>query len=80
MNTDIKLVKDIELGEVKVIKEDLTLNRLCSMMYNMDHPYIFYKDIAISPWDVTVTLLSEKVEVGEGIAQKTCPHCGKNID
>jgi CBS domain-containing protein len=58
-------VSQIELGEVKVIKEDLTLNRLCSKLYRMDHPYIYYKDIAISPWDVTVTLLSEKVRVGE---------------
>jgi CBS domain-containing protein len=58
-------ISQIELGEVKVIKEDLTLNRLCSKLYRMDHPYIFYKDIAISPWDVTVTLLSEKVRVGE---------------
>jgi predicted transcriptional regulator len=73
-------VSQIELGEVKVIKDDLTLNRLCSIMYKMDHPYIFYKDIAISPWDVTVTLLSEKIGVGEKSTQLTCPHCGKRID
>ena len=73
-------VSQIELGEVKVIKDDLTLNRLCSIMYKMDHPYIFYKDIAISPWDVTVTLLSEKIGVGKGATQRTCPHCGKGID
>lgn len=73
-------VSQIELGEVKVIKDDLTLNRLCSIMYKMDHPYIFYKDIAISPWDVTVTLLSEKIGVGKGTTQRTCPHCGKGID
>ncbi len=58
-------INQIDLGEVKVIKEDLTLNRLCSIMYKMDHPYIFYKDIPISPWNVTVTLLSEKIQVGE---------------
>ncbi|MFB5597987.1 MAG: hypothetical protein ACE5RJ_03095, partial [Nitrosopumilaceae archaeon] len=73
-------VNQMELQEVKVIKDDLTLNRLCSMMYRMDHPYIFYKDIAISPWDVTVTLLSENVGVAEGITKRTCPHCGKEID
>jgi len=73
-------VSQIELGEVKVIKDDMTLNRLCSIMYKMDHPYIFYKDIAISPWDVTVTLLSEKIGVGKGTTQRTCPHCGKEID
>jgi hypothetical protein len=73
-------VNQIELDEVKVIKDDLTLNRLCAIMYKMDHPYIFYKDIAISPWDVTVTLLSENVGSGEGITKRTCPHCGKEID
>ncbi len=73
-------VSQIELGEVKVIKDDLTLNRLCSIMYKMDHPYIFYKDIAISPWDVTVTLLSEKIGVGKETTQRKCPHCGKGID
>lgn len=73
-------VSQIELGAVKVIKNDLTLNRLCSIMYKMDHPYIFYKDIAISPWDVTVTLLSEKIGVGGKSTQRTCPHCGKGID
>jgi predicted transcriptional regulator len=73
-------VSQIDFGEVKVIKDDLTLNRLCSIMYKMDHPYIFYKDIAISPWDVTVTLLSEKIGVGGKSTQRTCPHCGKKID
>ena len=72
-------VSQIELGEVKTIKDDMTLNRLCSIMYKMDHPYIFYKDIAISPWDVTVTLLSEKIGVGKETTQRTCPHCGKEI-
>jgi len=72
-------ISQIELGEVKTIKDDLTLNRLCSIMYKMDHPYIFYKDIAISPWDVTVTLLSEKIGIGTETTQRTCPHCGKNI-
>ncbi len=73
-------VNQMELEEIKVIKDDMTLNKLCSVMYRMDHPYIFYKDIAISPWDVTVTLLSEKVRKGEGVSKKTCPHCGKEID
>ncbi len=73
-------VNQMELEEIKVIKEDMTLNRLCSLMYRMGHPYMFYKDIAISPWDVTVTLLSENVGVGEATTKRTCPHCGKEID
>jgi predicted transcriptional regulator len=75
-------VNQIELGEVKVIKDDLNLSHICSMMYKMDHPYVYYKDIAVSPWDVCLTLLSEDLTepLETGFQKKiSCPHCGKTI-
>jgi|CXWL01.1.fsa_nt_gi predicted transcriptional regulator len=75
-------VNQIELGEVKIIKDDLNLSHICSMMYKMDHPYVYYKDIAISPWDVCLTLLSEDLTapLEMGFQKKiSCPHCGKTI-
>ncbi|MBI2006821.1 MAG: CBS domain-containing protein [Nitrosopumilales archaeon] len=89
----LKLQKDIDhflnmpanqfkLEHVNVITEDLKFNRLCSMMDKIEHPYVVYKDIVVSPWDVCLTLLSDNLtELGTDHQKKiTCPHCGKYID
>jgi len=51
------------------------------VMNKMEHPYVIYKDIIISPWDVCLALATE--EFAEPLVsgyQKKCPHCGKGID
>lgn len=72
----------VELDDVTVIKEDLGLNQLCEKMQKMDHPYVIYKDISITPWDVCNILMSEKmVPSYESKSNKiSCPHCGKEIE
>lgn len=71
----------LKFGYVREIKDDLSLDSLCLMMEKMEHPYVMYKDIAISPWDVCVALLSENLKGPLGVAHhKKCPHCGKDID
>jgi predicted transcriptional regulator len=82
---DIEQLLDIPINQfkfesVKEIKEDLTFNRLCSVMDKMDHPFIIYKDNIISPWDICLALSSENIQAPNGVKSKTCPHCGKNID
>jgi predicted transcriptional regulator len=74
-------INQVELDNVDVIKEDLSLNQICKKMYKMDHPYIIYKDISITPWDICNVLMKEKiVESYETESEKTvCPHCGKSI-
>ncbi len=72
-------VSQIELQEVTVLKEDLNLNQICLMLYKMDHPYLIYKDIAVSPWDVCLTLLSGDVTQRSAESKKACPHCGGDI-
>jgi predicted transcriptional regulator len=72
-------VSQIELEEVLVLKEDVNLNKLCLMMYKMEHPYVIYKDVSVSPWDICLTLLSDDVTTRSEDSKKTCPHCGGDI-
>ncbi len=67
-------VNQIELEKVNVLKEDVNLNQLCLMLYKMEHPYVIYKDIAVSPWDICLTLLSEDVTSRSSEAKKACQH------
>ena len=75
-------IKDMELDHTEVILEDLNLNRICEKMYEMEHPYLIYKDTSITPWDICNVLESESFsKSNESTSEKiTCPHCGKNID
>jgi predicted transcriptional regulator len=72
-------VSQIELQEVTVLKEDVNLNQICLMLYRMDHPYLIYKDISVSPWDVCLTLLSDDVTPRSAESKKACPHCGGDV-
>lgn len=73
-------INQVTFDHIKVITEDLKFNQLCSVMNKMEHPYVIYKDIIVSPWDVCLALATE--EFAEPLVteyQKKCPHCGKNI-
>ena len=72
----------IELEDVTVVKEDLDLNQICTKMYEMDHPYIIYKDISVTPWDICNVLMTEKMTESYEIESEkiVCPHCGRDIE
>jgi predicted transcriptional regulator len=72
-------VSQIDLPEVTVLKEDLNLNQMCLRLYRMDHPYLIYRDISVSPWDICLTLLSDGVTERSEESKKSCPHCGGDI-
>lgn len=73
--------KQLKLDYVREITDDLKFDHLCSIMDRMEHPYVIYKDAAITPWDVCVTLLSEDLRGPlKTRFQKRCPHCGKEIE
>jgi len=74
-------VNQVELDDVTVIREDLNFNQLCTKMYEMDHPYVIYNDISVTPWDICNVLMSEKIsESYEMESEKiVCPHCKKGI-
>ena len=66
----------------RIILEDLDLNQLCTKMYEMEHPYVIYKDISITPWDICNVLMSEKIAESyepEFPEKMVCPHCGKAV-
>lgn len=72
--------KQLRLDYAKTITEDLPFDYLCSLMNKMEHPYLLYKDSAITPWDVCLALVSEDVKGPLTMGpQKKCPHCGKDI-
>jgi CBS domain-containing protein len=72
-------VSQIDLETVTVLKEDLSFNQICLMLYQMEHPYLVYKDIAVSPWDICLALLSDDVTPRSAESKKMCPHCGGDI-
>ncbi len=83
-NSDVDNFLDIPVNQIglqnaTVLKDDISLNQICLMMYKMDHPYLIYKDISVSPWDVCLTLLSEDVTKRPDESKKSCPHCGGDI-
>lgn len=75
-------INKFTFDHIKVLTEDLKFDKLCSVMDKMEHPYVIYKDIVVSPWDICLALSSEKIQESGEIKPMitTCPHCGKNID
>lgn len=53
--------KIIELEEARVIFDDLKINEISAMMFDMEHPYVIYKDWIVTPWDICTILLSEEI-------------------
>ena len=76
-------VNQVELEDVTVVLEDLSLNQICAKMYKMDHPYVIYKDISVTPWDICNVLMSERIAQSHEMKSSekiVCPHCGKDVN
>lgn len=84
---DIENLLDIPINQFKFeytkdITTDLSLGQICLIMDKMDHPCIIYQDSIITPWDISLMLLSENLTEFSGqtyTQKKVCPHCGKEI-
>ena len=73
---------DLKLETAKVITEDLNFDQLCSLMEQMDYPYVVFNETVVTPWDVCLTLLLEDFTEPPSTGYKgknTCPHCGKDL-
>jgi predicted transcriptional regulator len=73
---------DLKLETAKVITEDLNFDQLCSLMEQMDYPYVVFEGTVVTPWDVCLTLLLEDFTEPPLTGYKgknTCPHCGKDL-
>jgi CBS domain-containing protein len=55
-------VVGFNLEYAKVIAKDIKINELASIMFGMIHPYVVFRDQVVSPWDICLTLLSERFE------------------
>jgi len=51
----------VELEEAKIISDNLKINEVSSIMYDMAHPFVIYKDWLVTPWDICNVLLSPKI-------------------
>lgn len=51
----------VNLEEAKTLSDNLKINEVSSIMYDMAHPCILYKDHLVTPWDICKVLLSETI-------------------
>jgi hypothetical protein len=51
------------LDHAKVISENLKISELAKIMNDMQHPYVLFEDQVITPWDMCISLLSDKLEI-----------------
>jgi hypothetical protein len=58
---DLPLV-GFNLEYAKVITKDIKINELASIMFGMMHPYVVFRDQVVSPWDICLSLLSDRFE------------------
>jgi len=84
---DIDNLLDVPINKftfdhIKVLTEDLPFDKLCKVMDRMEHPYVIYKDIVVSPWDICLALSSEDMQKLDAKLEmaKKCPHCGKDVN
>jgi len=45
-------VNIVDLEEAKVVSDNLKINKVSSVMYDMAHPFVIYKDWLVTPWDI----------------------------
>jgi predicted transcriptional regulator len=51
------------LDQAKVVYENLKISKLAKIMNSMQHPYVLFEEQVITPWDMCISLLSDKLEV-----------------
>jgi len=54
-------ISEFKLEEVKVVSENLSIPEVSKIMYEMEHPCVMFGDKIITPWDICLILLSEKL-------------------
>jgi predicted transcriptional regulator len=59
---DQKIERSFKLEEAKKISKDINLAETSKIMYGMLHPYIFFQDQVITPWDICLALQSNRIE------------------
>ena len=50
------------LEYAKIISKDIMVNELASIMFGMVHPYVAFRDQVVSPCDICLALLSDRIQ------------------
>ncbi len=51
----------VTLEKARIIPNDLKIQEVSAMMYDMFHPYVIYNDHIVTPWDICNVLLSPEI-------------------
>lgn len=54
-------ISEFKIEEVKTVSENLTISEVSKIMYEMEHPCVMYGKKIITPWDICLILISEKL-------------------
>jgi predicted transcriptional regulator len=54
-------ITKFNFADAKVISDDLTIADASKIMYEMEHSYLLYQNKVVTPWDICLILLSEKL-------------------
>ena len=59
---DQRVAESFNLEEAKKVSKDVNLSEIPKIMYGMVHPYIIFHEHVITPWDICMSLQSERIE------------------
>ena len=54
-------ISEFKFEETKSVSENLTISEVSKIMYEMEHPCVMFNEKIITPWDICLILLSEKL-------------------
>ena len=54
-------ITDFAVEDSKTVSEDLKIDEISKIMYEMPHPCVMYDERIITPWDICLILLSEQI-------------------
>ncbi|HSB84321.1 MAG TPA: CBS domain-containing protein [Nitrosarchaeum sp.] len=60
---DQRVAESFNLEEARNISKDMNLVEASKIMYGMVHPYIIFRNHVITPWDICMSLQSDRIEV-----------------
>ncbi len=54
-------IEEFNLEEVTTVSDNLSIGEVSKIMYEMEHPCVMFGEKIITPWDICLILLSEKI-------------------
>ena len=54
-------IEEFNIEDVTTVSNNLTIGEVSKKMYEMEHPCVMFGEKIITPWDICLILLSEKI-------------------